>query len=244
MKGVITAAGLGTRSGLDGKLRKEMLPVYDLREGRIVLRPILDVIITGFRDSGINEVAVILDPSDKWTEDYIKSQFSNIVIHYQEKKMGFGHAVLMAKEFVGEDSFILNAGDGMVLRKDILKSMVDWEPDGIILNLMEVPNPERYGTADILNQNGEIKVKGLIEKSGKPPSNYALCALYRLPHNIFEHLEAQTGTNIELTPAIDRLIRLGMETKASVIRKEEWVSVGRAEGYIHVLKSTLENCKK
>ena len=36
MKAVVTAAGLGTRSGLDGKFRKEMLPLYDMREGKLV----------------------------------------------------------------------------------------------------------------------------------------------------------------------------------------------------------------
>lgn len=244
MKGVITAAGLGTRSGLDGKMRKEMLPVYDRRDGRLVLRPIIDVLLTGYRNNGIRKSAVVLDPSDRWTREYIEVEFPDVEILYQEKKQGFGHAVMMARDFVGDDSFILNAGDGMVLEKNVLKEMVSWDSTCVFLTLMTVPNPERYGTAEIQIEDGNPAVKGLVEKSPNSPSNFALCALYRLPHTIFDNLSGRSGKNIELTPAIDALIRSGVETKATVIDRKDWVSVGRAEGYIDVLKSTLEKSKK
>ncbi|MDA8143605.1 MAG: sugar phosphate nucleotidyltransferase, partial [Thermoplasmatales archaeon] len=112
MKAVITAAGLGTRSGLDGKIRKEMLPVYDIRNGRIVLRPIIDVIISNLLIAGLDEIAVVLDPQDLFTKNYIETNFPEAQILFQIEKRGYGHAVLTAKEFVGKGSFILNAGDG------------------------------------------------------------------------------------------------------------------------------------
>lgn len=244
MKGVITAAGLGTRSGLDGKMRKEMLPVYDLREGRLVLRPIIDVLLTGLKVNEISDIAVVLDPSDRWTREYIEVEFPEVEILYQKEKLGFGHSVLMAKDFVGNDSFILNAGDGMVLQRGVLKDMIAWNSQGVHLTLMTVPNPEKYGTAEIQLEDGNPTVTGLVEKSPNPPSNFALCALYRLPGTIFEHLSGKTGKNIELTPAIDTLIKSGIETKATVVDRKDWVSVGRAEGYIDVLKSTLDKCKE
>ena len=244
MKGVITAAGLGSRSGLDGKMRKEMLPVYDVRGGRVVLRPIIDVLISKFRNSGIEETAVVLDPNDRWTREYIETEFPEVRILFQEEKKGYGHAVLMAREFVGKSNFILNAGDGLVLRNEVMDDLVSWKSDGVFLTLMTVPNPERYGTAEIQLADGIPTVKGVVEKSKTPPSNFALCALYRLPCAIFDHLEKLSGNNLELTPAIDALIRSGVETKATVIEKKEWVSVGRAEAYIEVLRSTLEKCRE
>lgn len=244
MKGVITAAGMGTRSGLDGKMRKEMLPVYDIREGRLVLRPIIDVLLSSFSNSGIEKTAVVLDPSDRWTREYVEVEFPEVEIIFQEEKLGYGHAVLMAREFIGNSNFVLNAGDGLVLRKGVLKELASWDSSGVFLTLMTVPNPERYGTAEIQLTNGNPTVKGVVEKSGNPPSNFALCALYRLPHDVFDHLESQSGRNIELTPAIDALIKSGLETKATVVDRKEWVSVGRAEGYIDVLRSTLEKCKE
>lgn len=244
MKGVITAAGLGKRSGLDGKMRKEMLPVYDVRNGKLVLRPIIDVIISGFLRQGIRRIAVVLDPSDRWTREYIETEFSDVQILYQEEKRGFGHAVLMAKDFVGSDSFILNAGDGLVLRKDVLPEIVKSSDSGVYLTLMQVTNPQRYGTAEIIERDVGISVISVVEKSEAPPSNFALCALYGLPSDIFQHLEADSSHIIELTPAINKLIASGSNTRAMVIDRTEWVSVGKAESYVDVLKLTLDRCRE
>lgn len=244
MKGVITAAGLGTRSGLDGKMRKEMLPVYDIRDGKLVLRPIIDVIITNMLSSGISEIAVILDAADRWTREYLETEFPAVEILYQKEKRGFGHAVLMAKDFVGKESFVLNAGDGIVLNEKTVPELLKWDGTGIFLTLMHVDDPRRYGTAEILEQNGEIEVIGVVEKAPNPPSNLALCALYRLPSEVFAYLSGVRGTNIELTPAINSLIKDGVPTKAIVIDRKEWISVGRAESYVNVLDSTLARCKR
>jgi len=59
VKGIITAAGKGMRSGLDGKFRKEMLPMYDIRNGKLILRPIIDLIIYRMMENNINDIAVV-----------------------------------------------------------------------------------------------------------------------------------------------------------------------------------------
>ena len=243
MKGLITAAGLGTRSGLDGKLRKEMLPVYDTRNNRLVLRPIIDVIITGFSRNGIGEVAVVLDPSDRWTKEYIEINFPETTILYQEEKKGYGHAVLMAREFVGQEDFILNAGDGIVLNEAILEKMVAVDGKCVYLTLMPVPNPENYGCPDLRMENGKAVITGVVEKPKNPPSKYGLCALYRLPPDIFGEIDA-TGSNVELTPAIDRAIKKGIPTHGDIIERRDWISVGKAETYVDVLKATLEKARE
>lgn len=243
MKGLITAAGLGTRSGLDGKLRKEMLPVYDVRDGKLVLRPIIDVIITNLKNSGVSEIGAVLDPSDVRTRDYLETEFPAVALMYQKEKRGFGHAVLMGRDFIGDDSFILNAGDGMVLNDSILPDMVRWPDNGVYLTLMEVDNPKKYGTADAVIDNGNIKIRAVVEKSETPPSNLGLCALYRLPAEIFESLSSHNERNIELTPSINGLIGKGVKTKAVKIERNEWISVGRAESYVEVLRATLNRCR-
>ncbi len=243
MKGLITAAGLGTRSGLDGKFRKEMLPVYDARDNRLVLRPIIDVIITGFYRNGIDDIAVVLDPSDRWTREYIGTNFPETTILFQEEKKGYGHAVLMARDFVGQDDFILNAGDGLVLNEEILEKMVSAVGKCIFLALMPVPNPENYGCPDLRMENGEAVITGVVEKSRNPPSKYGLCALYRLPPDIFGEIYS-AGSNIELTPAIDRAIKKGIPAHGEIIERKEWISVGKAESYVDVLMATLEKARE
>lgn len=243
MKGVITAAGLGTRSGLDGKMRKEMLPIYDSRDNRLVLRPIIDVIMSRFQRNGINQVAVVLDPSDRFTREYIEGEFPSAEILFQEERKGYGHAVLMAREFVGSEDFILNAGDGIVLNEKVISEMASRRESCVHLAMMQVPNPENYGCPEIRLENGKPIITGVVEKPPNPPSRYALCALYRLPAEIFDSIGTEGGNN-ELTPAIDRVIRNGKKTLGEIIERKDWVSVGRAESYIDVLRATLEKARE
>jgi glucose-1-phosphate thymidylyltransferase len=241
-KCVITAAGLGKRSGLDGKFRKEMLPIYDFSDGRIVLRPIIDCIITHLMKSGIDEFIVVLDPGDAFTENYISSEFSNVKFVYQEKKAGFGDAVARSAPLLNGEPFILNAGDGLVLDMkflDFFAGKVSGDPGSNHLCLMEVADPQHYGTADCSPSGDHMEVRSVVEKSGNPPSNLALCAFYYLTGSVMDNIE-KTGTNIELTPAINKSIIEGVPTHGYVIDRSRWISVGVSESYIDVLKRSLD----
>lgn len=242
MKAVITAAGLGTRSGLDGKLRKEMLPVYDMREGSLVLRPMIDCIITRLSNAGISDFAVVLDPDDSYTKGYLEREFPDVAFVYQHEKRGFGDAVLRARSFVGDDSFILNAGDGMVLSQyhlnSVVKSAMDYR-DRNILTLFRVPNPSRYGTARVRADGDETVVTEVVEKSPSPPSNLALAAFYHFAGGIMDYISG-SGKNVELTPAINRMIKTGTRTVGMEISRPYWASVGIAREYVEVLGRTLK----
>ena len=100
MKGVITAAGLGTRSGLNGRLRKELLPIYLKLGGDIVLRPIMDAVYSRMVDHGVSDIAIILNPGDEITHSYIRANLPDATILHQERQRGFGDAVLQAREFI------------------------------------------------------------------------------------------------------------------------------------------------
>ncbi len=242
---IITAAGMGKRSGLDGKFRKEMLPVYDLRDGRIVLRPIIDCIITHLMNSGLSQFIVVLDPGDNFTENYISSEFSNVEFVYQENRAGFGDAVARAANIMDEEPFFLNAGDGLILDQDFLNIFVERassDPSSNHLCLMEVTEPQKYGTAEYTVSGDLIEVKSVVEKSKSPPSNLALCAFYYLNWDVMTRIE-RTGSNIEITPAINRSIMDGIRTYGYRIDRSKWISVGVSESYIDVLGRSLEYSK-
>ncbi|WP_393970971.1 sugar phosphate nucleotidyltransferase [Oxyplasma meridianum] len=239
---VITAAGLGKRSGLDGKFRKEMLPVYDFRDGGIVLRPIIDCIITHLMKSGIDDFIVVLDPGDSVTQNYLSSEFRNIKYVYQEKKAGFGDAVSRSSQILEGDSFLLNAGDGLILDMEFLNFFVQKvlsDPQSNHLCLMHVDDPDRYGTAEYFVSGDHMEIVSVVEKSHNPPSNLALCAFYYLTDSVMKNIE-RTGTNIELTPAINKSIEEGVPTHGYIIDKSKWISVGVSESYIEVLKRSLD----
>ncbi|AKA48664.1 hypothetical protein IX51_05635 [uncultured archaeon] len=241
MKAVITAAGLGTRSGLDGKLRKEMLPVYDRRGGELVLRPMIDCIMHRLENAGINGFVVVVDPEDKYTKEYIENEFDEVDFAYQREKKGFGDAVLKARPYVNGEPFILNAGDGMILPQEhidmVVKTAVE-NRDRNVLTLFRVPNPQRYGTARVDRDGGRYRVTEVVEKSTTPPSSLALTAFYAFTRGILDFIDDRES-NVELTPAINRMILSGTYTIGIEIDRPNWVSVGIAKEYADILRRTL-----
>ena len=119
MKAVILAAGKGTRMGaLTEELPKPMLPV----EGK----PILEHIISGIAAQGVREICLIIG----WKAEVIQKYFSdgsslglNITYTTQEVQDGTGKAPELAKEFVGDDTFLLTYGD-ILVRPDTYARMI------------------------------------------------------------------------------------------------------------------------
>ncbi len=230
MDALITAAGLGTRANLPSNMRKEMLPVYSMRNGKIVLRPMLDCIIYNLHMCGVNKFVVVLNKNDKYTYDYISSLNYKIETVYQELPEGYGNAVLQGKSYFDKD-FILNAGDGLILDMESIKMAMNLhlKNNSNIITVMKVKNPERYGVAEISGNN----VINIEEKPEKPKSRYALTAFYIFNPEIFDLINGK-----ELTPAIKKLIDNGKSLSAFKIKPYSWASIGNSNDYYKILKRT------
>ena len=144
---------MGTRSGLDGKFRKEMLPLYDFRDGKLVLRPVIDIVLNRLFDSGVKEAAVVLQNSDSITETYVRREFPDVQIIYQEKPSGFGNAIYCAGDFLSGDS-IINAGDAFILDSSYYRDMRRSEESNLFL--FNVKDASRYGNARVDSSTGMI----------------------------------------------------------------------------------------
>jgi len=133
-KAVITAAGRGTRQyPASGAVQKEMFPLVD-RDG--LTKPVIQIIGEECIDSGIEEICIITQPGEeKYYRDYFRRMSNDEAklfrgkdwaileseklgafgsrLHFAEQKTpeGFGHAVYQAKEFVGDEPFLLLLGD-------------------------------------------------------------------------------------------------------------------------------------
>ena len=246
MKGVITAAGLGTRSGLNGRIRKELLPIYLKLGGDIVLRPILDAVYSRMVDHGVNDIAIILNPADEITHAYIRANLPDATILHQERQRGFGDAVLQAREFIDGNDFLLNAGDGIILNDTAYSTGLEIhkKTGSSVLFLMRVEDPKRYGVAEVLQQEGYMIVESVEEKPSKPKSNLALCATYIFNSEILGRIDHSIQANIELTPAIDALTFAGRTVFAVEVQRDEWISVGHAVDYSASLARTLDMAKR
>ena len=156
----------------------------------------------------------------------------------QEKPLGNGHAILMAKEIVGKRNFIVMWPDDVYINFNgpcILEELVSvyQETGGVVENIMECPREEmvRYGALiDAVRVGDVVHAKGLIEKPALEdvPSNFASMGPYILPNVVMDLLpEVRKGTNgeINLTDAINLAVRRG-EPLTGVLCKSERFDCG------------------
>lgn len=232
-KAVIPAAGLGTRFLPATKaMAKEMMPVVDTPSIQFVVKEALD--------SGIEDILIITGKGKNAIEDHFDSNFAlehnlrekkkeallQIVesttipsIHYvrQAYPLGLGDAILQARTFIGDESFVVLLGDDIMPNAEPLtKSLItvaEKYNQGVVATV-RVPKDatNRFGIIDIDEQMEPdvFKINHLIEKpsSEVAPSDLGIIGRYILPPEIFqilEDLEPDAGNEIQLTDALEKL---------------------------------------
>ncbi len=232
--GLVTAAGLGSRSGLDGRMRKELLSLYDTVSGKLVLRPVLDIVIRKLENAGCRKVVVVVDPSDGMTISYLETNFPEAELVFQAEKLGYGDAVFRgAKECANQD-VLLNAGDGFVASENYYQELVQRQVS--TLTLFRVDNPTSYGNA-VLSKD-QSRVIDVSEKPEKPLSNLALAATYFFNHNLLKYI---TEEHRELTDSIKGMVSENF-IRPYIIEKNLWLSIGKKENYYKVVERSFRLC--
>ena len=235
-KAIIPAAGLGTRFLPATKaLAKEMLPIVD--------KPTIQFIVEEARKSGIQDIVVVDGKNKRSIEDHFDSnpelednlrdkhkdemlklvqETTDINIYFirQSHPRGLGDAVLTARDFIGDEPFVVMLGDdlnninnnGTPLTKELIDSYQ--ETGASTLAVMRVPHEDtsKYG---VINPSQEVKpglfnVTSIVEKPDPKdaPSDLAIIGRYVFTPEIFDVL-AKTkpgkGNEIQLTDAINTL---------------------------------------
>jgi UTP--glucose-1-phosphate uridylyltransferase len=277
-KAVIPAAGLGTRLlPITKELPKEMLPVIALmKNGQPSLKPMLQAIFEQLYDVGFREFAFIVGRGKRAIEDhfspdddfvqylvnkkmkelaedlqefYKKINNSNIVFINQPKPKGFGDAVGRAALFTGNEKFLIQAGDDLIISKNNnhLKRATNifeqYDADALFL-VEEVLDPRKYGVITGEEKKPSIfKVTNIVEKPDKPPSNLAIVALYIFKPIIYKaikEVKPDKNREIQLTDALKLLIDRNCKVYALKLkRNERRIDIGTAESYIEMLKTTV-----
>jgi UTP--glucose-1-phosphate uridylyltransferase len=215
---VIPAAGLGTRFLPASKaVPKEMLPVVD--------KPVIQYIVEGAVASGIEEVVLITASAKRAIEDHFDRAFeleyrleaagkvdlleatrqpaemARFVMVRQGAPLGNGHAVLLAKEVIGDEPFVMLWGDDMVLGSPpFVRQLIEAHErtGGSVVGVMAVPPEEaiKYGVVEVAERLDDrlVRCSRIVEKPPRDevPSNLAAVAGYVLTPDIFGYLE-QTG---------------------------------------------------
>ena len=235
-KAVIPAAGLGTRFLPATKaMPKEMLPVVD--------QPAIQYVVAEASAAGLDDILMITGRNKRSLEDHFdrvpaleatleaKGDDAKLAavreatglgdIHYlrQGDPRGLGHAVLCARQHVGDEPFAVLLGDDLIdPRDELLTTMLRTQQQlgGSVIAVMEVPQEDisAYGVVDTGRaENGDdtvVPVTRLVEKPPveEAPSNLAIIGRYVLHPAIFDQL-AQTppgrGDEIQLTDALEAM---------------------------------------
>ena len=233
-KAVIPAAGLGTRFLPATKAQpKEMLPLVD--------KPLIQYVIEEAVAAGLTNIIIVTGRGKNAIEDHFDTSYeleklleargksdlleqvraiSNITVSYvrQGETLGLGHAVLVAKDLVGDEPFAVLLGDDIIdSRVPCMKQMVDvFERKGDpVIAVYQVPRSEidAYGVIDGVSDAEDprvYRIRDLVEKprAEEAPSDLAIIGRYILTPDIFEALERtprDRGGEIQLTNGIRAL---------------------------------------
>lgn len=233
-KVVIPAAGLGTRFLPATKAQpKEMLPIVD--------KPTIQYIVEEAAASGIESIIIITGRSKRAIEDHFDCSFeletelakkhkddileqveqisSLVNLYYirQKQPLGLGHAILCAKDFVGDEPFGVMLGDDIVVsEKPALKQLMEvYEETGttvVGVQPVDWSQVDKYGIIVPESMKGKLHaVRDMVEKPAaeEAPSNLAIMGRYIITPRIFEILEKTPfgkGNELQLTDALKGLM--------------------------------------
>jgi UTP--glucose-1-phosphate uridylyltransferase len=236
-KAVLPAAGFGTRFLPATKaIPKEVLPLVD--------KPIIQYAVEEAVASGIEQIIIVIatgrsaiedhfdsNPTlERWLEErgdiemlrQVKriSEIGPIAFVHQKEQLGLGHAVLMAKELVGDEPFAVLLSDDVMLNPSgdaVTKQLIAAHKAhrGSVIAVQKVPRDEvsRYGIVAPVHEEGRLyEIDDLVEKPSvtDAPSDLAVLGRYVLTPKIFDMLEQTprgAGGEIQLTDAIKMLMQ-------------------------------------
>lgn len=184
---------------------------------------------------------------------YNKIEKSIIFWVNQLEPKGFGHAVLSSRPFIDGGLFLVHAGDTFIVSEKhsfLAKLISNHLSSGSVATLLlkEIHDPHRlYGVAEVEETEAIIKVKRVVEKPKKPPSNLAIMPVYIFDSSIFKALEITpvgAGNEIQLTDGIQKLIEWGFLVDAVKLTEDELrLDVGSPETYWEALNISFKHAK-
>ncbi len=236
MKGLILAGGHGTRlRPLTFSGNKHMLPIAN--------QPILSYGLRHLASAGIREVGIILGPVTEGIKESIGDGMGlRLHVRYieQGEPRGLAHAVLCAREFLGDEPFVMYLGDNL-LQEGVASFVHLYEqshPDAVV-GVTAVPNPGQYGVIELAGD----RVVSIEEKPSKPRSNLALIGVYLFSpaiHPIIAGLKPSRRGELEITDAIWQLY----QTRHPIlVRRVEgwWKDTGRPEDLLEANELVLRS---
>ena len=237
MKALVLSGGSGTRlRPITHTSAKQLVPVAN--------KPVLFYGLEAIRDVGIRDVGIVVGETAPAIRKAVSdgSAFGLDVTYItQEAPLGLAHAVLVARDYLGDDDFVMYLGDNFIVGgiNSLVEQFRSGKPDAQIM-LTRVPDPRQFGVAE-LDDTG--RVIALEEKPEHPKSELALVGVYMfspLVHEAVRQLKPSWRNELEITEAIQWLIDRGADVRSEVITGY-WKDTGNVTDMLEVNRMVLES---
>ncbi len=234
MKGIILSAGLGKRlRPLTNNIPKGLIPILG--------KPLLEYILLGFRYAEIREIGIVIGYLGEKIKEYFKDGSSldlNITYIIQEAQKGTGSAVLITKDFVGNEPFMLSWGDVILGMENYIniKKTFEREPCDVLMGLNYEEDLSSKGAVFLEKKEGKLKIRDIIEKpKERVNTNWNQTGIFILKPIIFRYLERISPSErgeYEFTSAVKMMLEDNLDIRPFFV-----------EGF-HLELGTLESINK
>ena len=236
MKALVLAGGSGTRlRPITHTSAKQLVPVAN--------KPVLFYGLEAIRDAGVTEVGIVVGDTEADIRSAVGSgaEFGLDVTYIrQQAPLGLAHAVLVSREFLGDDDFVMYLGDNFIVGgiTPLVEEFRAARPDAHIM-LTAVADPRQFGVAEL---DGSGQLVSLEEKPAAPKSDLALVGVYlftRAVHEAVAQLAPSGRGELEITEAIQWLVTNGRKVTSTVI-SGYWKDTGNVADMLEVNRTVLE----
>ncbi len=244
MKGLILAGGAGTRlRPITHTRAKQLVPVAN--------KPILFYGLEDIVAAGITEVGIVVgDAADEIMQAVGTGETwgARVTYIHQDAPLGLAHCVLIARDFLGDDDFVVYLGDNLVQQgvKEFVDAFESAKQRGdstprlaAQILLAHVEDPRQFGVAEI---GADGTVSRLVEKPAEPKSDLALAGVYLFDSSVHEAVRAirpSSRGELEITDAIQWLITQGHVVR-HVVLTGWWLDTGKKDPLLESNRLILE----
>ena len=241
MKGIILAAGTGTRlHPLTLVVSKQLMPVYD--------KPMIYYPLATLMWSGIREIMIITTPKDKHLFQELLGDGSQLGCSFeyatQKKPNGLAEAFIIAEDFIGQSKVALVLGDNIFYGSGLAKLLQDnINPDGGVIFGYHVQDPERYGVVTFDKDGSAISIE---EKPLEPNSSYAVPGIYFYDNHVVaiaRSIKPSKRGELEITDINKVYLEQGKLNVSVLDRGTAWLDTGtfdsllQASQFVEVIES-------